>query len=69
MKKEVLEHNSKMIEVCLKELDDYLKTKQKKRIKMKRQLKIKKLLKELENIDQDMIFYFYLIEHLNIKVS
>lgn len=36
MKKEVLEHNSKMIEVCLKELDDYLKTKQKKRIKMKR---------------------------------
>ena len=28
MKKEVLEHNSKMIEVCLKELDDYLKTKE-----------------------------------------
>ncbi|ELC8450786.1 hypothetical protein QYB64_002295 [Clostridium perfringens] len=29
MKKEVLEHNSKMIEVCLKELEDYLKTKEK----------------------------------------
>ncbi|KXA05067.1 MULTISPECIES: hypothetical protein [Clostridium] len=29
MKKEVLKHNSKMIEVCLKELDDYLKTKEK----------------------------------------
>lgn len=28
MKKEVLEHNSKMIEVCLKELEDYLKTKE-----------------------------------------
>ena len=28
MKKEVLEHNSKMIEICLKELDDYLKTKE-----------------------------------------
>ncbi|WP_415294183.1 hypothetical protein [Clostridium perfringens] len=29
MKKEILEHNSKMIEVCLKELEDYLKTKEK----------------------------------------
>ena len=28
MKKEVLEHNSKMIEICLKELEDYLKTKE-----------------------------------------
>ena len=28
MKKEVLEHNSKMLEVCLKELEDYLKTRE-----------------------------------------
>ena len=29
MKKEVLDYNSKMMDVCLKELEDYLKTKEK----------------------------------------
>ncbi|HHD2769952.1 TPA: hypothetical protein ACOTG1_003185, partial [Clostridium perfringens] len=28
MKKEILEHNSKMVDICLKELEDYIKSKE-----------------------------------------
>lgn len=49
MKKEILAHNSEMVDIMLKELKEYVKSKEDNQ--NEKIVEKKKLLKELENID------------------